>query len=279
MPIRRSKSRPNYFADGGTLTAPRSAVLAYRVSTPKLSGLMADQLRADIIEGALSAGSNLPPQSDLMRSFGVSRESVREALRILEAETLIKSNGRGAAYVVQPLTGDGFLARYAGYYLQSQRVTNADAFAARSPIELWSVRQLAAKEGGACAKLANKISEIRRHLDQGMTEEVAAGIARFHALIVELAGNSTLVLLNGLLLELIIQHQSTFLRRHEISDQILRSQSQICLRSFERLIEGIGRGDGDGALRHWTRHLENANRAWLRPEEAAWVVDALAPLV
>jgi len=50
---------------------------------------IADELRALIVSGELSDGESLGREPDLVERFGVSRPSLREALRILEAEGLI----------------------------------------------------------------------------------------------------------------------------------------------------------------------------------------------
>ncbi|HWS44644.1 MAG TPA: GntR family transcriptional regulator, partial [Acidimicrobiia bacterium] len=51
--------------------------------------LIADELRALIVSGDLSEGEMLGHEPDLVERFGVSRPSLREALRILEAEGLV----------------------------------------------------------------------------------------------------------------------------------------------------------------------------------------------
>lgn len=50
-----------------------------------------DSIKSDIISGALSAGDKLPPERDLAKQFGVSRTSIREALRTLEILGVIES--------------------------------------------------------------------------------------------------------------------------------------------------------------------------------------------
>ncbi|MFN3288500.1 MAG: GntR family transcriptional regulator, partial [Sphingomonadaceae bacterium] len=61
---------------------------------------IADELRAAIANGALPPGASFPTEADLMRQHQVSRFTVREALRRLEAEGLI-SRRRGSGSVVE----------------------------------------------------------------------------------------------------------------------------------------------------------------------------------
>jgi DNA-binding FadR family transcriptional regulator len=59
------------------------------VRAPKTSELIAAQLRRQIVRAAVKPGEKLPPETQLMKQFGVSRPTVREAFRILETEGLI----------------------------------------------------------------------------------------------------------------------------------------------------------------------------------------------
>lgn len=76
----------------------------YEMRVPKIAELIAEQIRAEIVTQRVHEGDALPPESDMMGSFGASRPSVREALRILEFEGLIaiRRGMRGGAVVTRP---------------------------------------------------------------------------------------------------------------------------------------------------------------------------------
>ncbi|MGH3039100.1 MAG: FadR/GntR family transcriptional regulator, partial [Gaiellaceae bacterium] len=63
-----------------------------------------DQLRELIVSGELAPGERLPNEAVLAREFGVSRATVREALRILTAQNLIRTTkgAGGGSYVTLP---------------------------------------------------------------------------------------------------------------------------------------------------------------------------------
>lgn len=105
-----------------TMTGPRApstggAVgskgdLLTRVSIGRISEVIVDQVRLLIRQGQLSAGDRLPSERELCERFGVSRVTVREALRVLEANGLveIRVGARGGAFVTAPssrLVGEG----------------------------------------------------------------------------------------------------------------------------------------------------------------------------
>lgn len=60
-------------------------------TSKKIYESIIDSIKSDIISGKLSSGEKLPPERDLAKQFGVSRTSIREALRTLEILGVIES--------------------------------------------------------------------------------------------------------------------------------------------------------------------------------------------
>ena len=83
---------------------PRAAQPLPRYSAPRLAELVAADLRRRILSGELEERAILPKQDDLLTEFGVSLPTLREALRVLEAEGLIRvqRGKRGGALVCRP---------------------------------------------------------------------------------------------------------------------------------------------------------------------------------
>ena len=75
---------------------------------PKGSELLARQIQETILGGDLAEGDMLPSEKELMLQMGLSRATVREGLRLLEAEGLITTRpGRGGGATVQHPGPDG----------------------------------------------------------------------------------------------------------------------------------------------------------------------------
>jgi GntR family transcriptional repressor for pyruvate dehydrogenase complex len=67
--------------------------------SPDLPSLVAKQIIEHIISGALKPGDKLPSEHDMTKKFGISRISLREAMKLLEAKGYIESHGRRGKFV------------------------------------------------------------------------------------------------------------------------------------------------------------------------------------
>ena len=85
---------------------------------PKAAENVAAELRRQIVTGRLKPGDKLHPENVLQAEFAISRPTMREALRILESESLISiSRGKlGGARVIE--IDLGAAANQVGVYLQ-----------------------------------------------------------------------------------------------------------------------------------------------------------------
>jgi GntR family transcriptional repressor for pyruvate dehydrogenase complex len=107
-------------------TVPNKGDLLSRVSVGRISEVIVDQIRLLIRSGQLTAGDRLPSERELCERFGVSRVTVREALRVLEANGLvdIRVGARGGAFVTAP-TSEGIADLISLSSLSALEVTEA----------------------------------------------------------------------------------------------------------------------------------------------------------
>src|SRR5881392_1245980 len=177
---------------------------AAAVRSPKTAELVAGTLRRMVVDGQLKDGDFLPNEAELMAHFGVSRPTLREAVRVLESERLVevRRGSRTGARVRVP--GPEIVARPAGLLLELTGATLADVMAARTSIEPLAARLLA--DGatiGAKSELRAMVDSILSSWEAG---ELAPASATFHRRLVELSGNATLGMIAGMLHEIATRH-------------------------------------------------------------------------
>src|SRR5215216_4541869 len=93
------------------------------INVPKSCDLLAERLQQEILSGIYETGCALPTERDLVSVTGLSRGSVREALRILEAQGLVVTRpGRfGGSVARQP--GDESLAKYINLFVHGRGIS------------------------------------------------------------------------------------------------------------------------------------------------------------
>ncbi|HET8993409.1 MAG TPA: FCD domain-containing protein [Rhodococcus sp. (in: high G+C Gram-positive bacteria)] len=168
------------------MTTPRRG----RVPQRRIAETVADELRDHILS---DDDYRLPTQDQLVKDFGVSYPSVREALRILETEGLVtvRRGNIGGADVHRP---DEFSAAYhLGLSLQAGRVTLEDLAAGLQLLEPMCVTE--------CAKRPDRAEIVVPALNASIdasAELVGDGVAftqaarEFHDLIVSFTPNATI---------------------------------------------------------------------------------------
>src|SRR3954469_14500210 len=123
-------------ASGGAPGDRNTADLFSPVSVGRISEVIVEQMRILIREGKLVPGDRLPSERNLCERFGVSRVTVREALRVLEASGLVavRVGARGGAFVTSP--SQARLGEGLADLLQLSPLTAAEVTEARMVFEL-----------------------------------------------------------------------------------------------------------------------------------------------
>jgi len=233
------------------------------VRAPKTSELIADQLRRQIVRGAVKPGEKLPPETQLMEQFGVSRPTIREAFRILETERLIvvRPGSRGGAQVVAPdLT---VAARYVGLLLQLQGATIDDVYEARKIAEPVCAGMLASRRTEQdIADLAAVVAEIESAIEarDGPVPDPAQWSRlthRFHELIMQRSGNKTLALQGAVLHDIVATHTELRVSRN-FDETESPERFRRAVKAYKKLLALIEARDADGAERLWRSHMDLA---------------------
>ena len=226
--------------------SPQRTVFA-RLRIPKASELFAQQVRTAIVLGDLPPGTSLAPEKELLSQLGVSRATIREGLRLLEAEGLITTRrGRGGgATVCRPSVGTHL--RSLALLLQFDGTTLGDLLEARRVIKPPCARLAAERISPAqLAGMRAALDELRALTD---TPEAYHGAqVRFHLLIAQATGNAVLRIYTNALAELIYEQ----LREVPFTREDLEAGAAACA----RILEALEQGDGERAERRLARHLD-----------------------
>ena len=105
------------------------------MDVPKASDVLARELRERILSGELVEGTALPAERELVKQTQMSRATVREALRILEVQNLVRVRaGRaGGAFVQRPTTKS--MASSVTLMIRGQQIKLADLMETREALE------------------------------------------------------------------------------------------------------------------------------------------------
>lgn len=233
---------------------------------------IADELRTLIVNGELADGESLGREPDLVERFGVSRPSLREALRILETEGLIRVVRGLHGGVVAQSPDRRMTARTAALVLQARNVPLSDVFEARGMLEPLAAKIVASsrKKKSAATELRLLIEDERAALES--PEEFAEANARFHERLVALADNQTLSILTEMLNEIVVR-AVTAVSRGKDSVGPMRTRRR-GLRSQEHLVELIETGQATEAEEYWRSHMSIVSKVMLG-QDAKTVVDLL----
>jgi GntR family transcriptional regulator, transcriptional repressor for pyruvate dehydrogenase complex len=237
---------------------------------PKMADRVATVLRRMIIRAEIAEGSMLPPESELMERFGVSRPTLREAFRVLESESLIRVERgvHGGARVQRPRRET--LARYVGLILEYEGVTLKDVYDARVAIETPLVVALALKRDPDVIAELEAIVERESDLSRG--PEAFSQLTDFHAAVARMSENRTLQMINEMLHHVIEKANRSLQPTTDANaERALRRSAQ----THRMLLDLIKAGDAERAGELWSRHLRKAEVFLFTGVEMATVVDLL----
>jgi DNA-binding FadR family transcriptional regulator len=219
-----------------------------------------DQLHELIAGGGLARGERLPSESVLALEFGVSRATVREALRRLAAQSLIHTvkGAAGGSYVTVPTTDHiaEFLRTSLNLLAEAQHVSLEELLEAREALEVPAAR-LAAQR-----RRQEDVDRLRESIPAQPLElstlDQFAHNERFHTVMIEACGN--------VLLSVAAQPVFTVLQTNLARSALGRRFHQSINDQHRAIAAAIEARDGRTAEREMRSHLE-----FLRPfYEKAW---------
>jgi GntR family transcriptional regulator, transcriptional repressor for pyruvate dehydrogenase complex len=229
-----------------TTESVRPAIRLSPMDVPKASDVLANEVRERILSGEYPEGALLPPERELVVQTKMSRTTVREALRILEVQGLvrIKAGRAGGAFVQKP--GKEYVANSLELLIRGQQIRLASIHETREAIE------------PACARLAalNRTPGDLSRLDAANDAIVASGsLAEFLQANVDwhvgvsTAGHNEILI--GIMLALSRAIYTATNNEGFINDEV----RAITVRAHHSVTRAIREKDPDAAVRRMSRHV------------------------
>ena len=229
------------------------AVIA-KVRQVRASGQIIRQLEQAIVRGNLTVGDKLPPERELQGMLEVSRNTLREGLRVLEQKGLVEiRKGRKGGIFVKELNA-GPMSESLSLFVRSQRVTMEDISEFRQDLEGLLARRAAHQAG------AEGLDQLRGLLARavaaasgpGPWEAVMALDKEIHLALARLGGNP--------LHHFFLQTVHDNLHHGHISALLPRDEEMIrsTLEELEAIVDAVAAGDGERAERLSRLHVQRA---------------------
>jgi DNA-binding FadR family transcriptional regulator len=212
-------------------------------------------IESNIADGSWTAGFRLPPERDLEKQFGVSRNTLRKSLKLLQDKgSIIRHVGRGsfvaeprqapppATVVPEPVSADSLVRRIHG----------------ASPAEIMEVRLVVEPAAIELAALRANAGDVRRIRECLAQSEQAADIAEFehwdgqlHVAIVSASKNSLLMDLYSTMNE--TRNQPEWLRLKHRS--LTPERRRVYQEQHRRIVDALADRDAGAARTELREHL------------------------
>lgn len=224
------------------------------IHTPRAFEAVSAQLRRRVIHGHLKPGDRLPAERDLASKLGVSRNTVREALRGLEMAGVLRlhKGAQGGAFVVTP-NGDSVATALQDMF-QLGSVTPAQLTEARLHITESVVRL-------ACERISDgQIDELERNVEASLKASLAEDFVNrsrinleFHKILARATGNPVFVaVMNGLIA--VMQH---------FVDTLGPPQGDAVFASRKRFIAHLRAREPEAAIAEMKKFLRSVHKQYL----------------
>lgn len=217
------------------------------ILVPKAADVLAANLREQILDGRLHEGTTLPNERDLAQQSGLSRASVREALRILEVEGLIgtRTGRNGGSEVMRP--GMSTVERSINTFIRGQRIRFEAVLEAREAIEPQSASLAALhRTDEDWAALMDSHARIQDRIDD-IPAFLRANL-EWHVNVVRAGHNELLIAFTQAISQSV--YAATDLQGFN-SPEV----RQAVVKAHQKVMDAIQAGDGEAAARRMARHV------------------------
>ncbi|MDP9988403.1 FCD domain-containing protein [Arthrobacter sp. FW306-05-C] len=221
---------------------------------PRTHDALLKDIEADLRAGKIKVGDRLPGERTLAENYGISRASVREAIRILDAMGVVRSSvgsgpTSGAIVVSDPSAG---LSSALRLHVASNRLPVEDIVQTRILLETWTARAGAEREDGDTEReQAAQLLEAMDHpeVDRAAFHELDA---RFHVALSSLAGNEVMATIMESLSGSIVDYVKGSMDAMEDWPDVL----EVLRTQHHGIFDAVQSRDGELAARLLREHIE-----------------------
>lgn len=223
---------------------------------------IAEQLKGLIRQGRLAPGERLPAEPELAAAFGVSRNTLREALRMLSSQNLLvtKRGVRGGTFVSEPRFDliDELLETSLGLMASADMVAVDQLMQARTLVEVPAAGMVARSHTDAV--LADIGATLEREA-QGITSGEVFAHRSFHRALLDGTGNPMLRMMSSPI--------SKVLENRMERDRVSPEHWSAVLEEHREIFEAIRAGDAELAERLMAAHLHALGELYVRIDRTA----------
>lgn len=212
----------------------------------KLAEGVARELRDEIERSGWPVGRVVGSESELIDRFGVGRAILREAVRILEYQGVVRTKRGPKGGVIVAAPDSGMIVRSTRMVLEFEGVTAANLTDARSIVEVASARLAATRTSDERTIRLREILESE--VERG---DAARSFTALHHAIAESTGNRLLGLFVDVMAELVPPH----VQPERLTASALATLSAEVQRAHANIVEAIASQDPDLAARRMLRHM------------------------
>lgn len=226
-----------------------------------------EQVEDRVLRGLLRPGQRLPSEREMTAQFGVSRSTVREALRVLESDGLIRSRpGDPNGPEVLPFSPTA-LRKSITRLVRVDEIGLAELVQFRMLLE-GSANLLAARlaTDDELAAMGDALAEMERALDRGYEEFSRADVA-FHDAVARASGNRLLQVCNQ-----VVRSVALTLIAEKIAHALDRTaQMEESIAHHAEVLEAVRAGDGAGAARIARQNLYDYYASYVPEDERVFL--------
>ncbi|WP_413789317.1 FadR/GntR family transcriptional regulator [Paenibacillus tyrfis] len=229
-----------------------------KIMPRKISEAIAEQIKEQIVGGALKPGDKLPSTKELSESYQVGRSTIREALSALKAMGLVESHQGEGSYVRSIDSQDVDLPEFNS--LLMSRDTVMELIEARQALEVSNAALAAEKRTeDDLRRFEAVLKRMEEHL--GDEEEGERADIEFHLVLAQATHNSIMA---RMIESISTQMQTAIRETRRLQMYANRTVSWQLLQEHQAVYEAIKRQDSGAAQDEMRRHLFHVEQVLIR---------------